>query len=311
MTKFLSNRFSLGLILFIAIAIVLVLVPAIGWPHALAAGVIGAFMLATSIAVGTAGPILGITPNFDLPANASLTDFADKEAGELKVHLTAMLSALPPVEQIDAKPELVAAHVSMKSSGNKFLELVAHARGAADFIVKTAEARAEKAAEEKLIATGNYIKKADSEAAVTAAKAQAEKDAKEVLEKDQAAKAAISTARAKLVTDKVVVQAAADALPNEFFANDGFEDRKTKLSARIKKLGELLLDKSEGFVVEMAALPYDEAGDKAFETRVANVKGLVGVSASRQSSNGRRQEVPVLAASGGDGGEPVTPRIMI
>jgi hypothetical protein len=160
---------------------------------------------------------------------------------------------------------------------------------------------AEQAAETKLIEKGEYVKKADSEAAVKSAAEAKEKEVKESIETASKEKERVTAARGKLVADKVCTETAATALKDDFFKEDGYTDRVAKLTARLKTLADNKINHSEAFVAEMVAIPLDAEGDKTFEARVNSVKGLVASSASRGTETPPVKPPLAIPAGGGEG----------
>lgn len=221
---------------------------------------------------------------------------------QLHDQVNSMLAGLPPLEQFEASSELSYGLRCLRNSALNFVEMAAALDGVVKQYAAKITSQAEAAAEAKLLEKGEYVKKTDSEAAVQAAGEKKEKEVKDALEAENTAKTKVVAARAKLVEDKTCTQAVADALPADFFKDEGYADRVTKLTARLKKLTDEKLTADE-FVAEMAALPLDEAGDKTFDARVKSVKSLVASSSSRAGSGSQANPLAVGAGSGNQ--EPV------
>lgn len=200
---------------------------------------------------------------------------------QLRDQINAMLAGLPPLEQFEAASELSYGLRSIQNSAANMLELAENLTDNMTNFAAKLKADAAASAETALIGKGEYVKKTDAttaqDTAVNAAKEEVRNEVKTAAE----TKEKVTAARAKLVTDKVVSQPVADALSDDFFKADGYDGRLTKLTARLSKLKDEKLDKSDDFVSEMAALPLDDNGDKTFEARIKSVKSLVGASASR------------------------------
>lgn len=201
---------------------------------------------------------------------------------ELESTVNAMLEGMPPLEQYENAAELSFAFRCLKQNAANFITLSQNLAAKAGAFFENAKASAEANAEAALIAKGDYVKKTDAQAAQEAAVTAAESRVKADLQLEQTATAECEARRAKLVEDKVVVATVAAAIPADFFKADGFDDRKAKLTARVAKLTEAKLT-TEDFLAEMVALPFDEAGEKAFTARLASTQSLVAATASRSS----------------------------
>jgi hypothetical protein len=244
-----------------------------------------AFMAVPSLPFATQWGVLGILPPelarmISSNAEINLDELARMWAN-LRAEVNSMLQGLPPLEQFETAPELTYGLRTMRNALTQFLEMQEALSTAMQRYTAQATAKAEAAAEAKLIGTGDYVKKTDAETAQQAAVANKEKEIKDGLEAEKTTKAAIATQRSQLVTDKVCTELVANALSDDFFKADGYADRVTKLKARLKTLADNKLDKAEEFVKEMAGIGMDEAGDKTFDSRVNSIKSLVSSSASR------------------------------
>jgi cell division protein FtsB len=261
-----------------------------------------------AVAIWPVAPALMIGPFCDTPAfigqykaivmNAEFTPEGFAEAiRNLEAQINAMLGGLPPLEQYEAASELSYGMRCLRNSAANLITMSSSLSEAVKAYAAKVASQAEASAEAKLLEKGDYIKKTDSEAAVKAAAELKEKEVKDGIEAADAAKTKVLAARAKLVEDKTCTLAVANALPPDFFKEEGYADRVAKLTARLKKLTDDKLTADE-FVAEMAALPLDEAGDKIFESRVKSVKSLVASSASRGA--GGTQTNPLAVGAGKD-----------
>lgn len=255
---------------------------------------------------------LGILPELlskMISGNAEISgEELAKMFSDLRANINAMLSGLPPVEQFEAAPELVYGLRTMRSAAAQLLEIQDALGNAMQKYASQIQAKAESNAETKLLAKGEYVKKTDAETARDQAVNAAKEEVRTEINTESEAKQKASSARTKLVTDKVLSQSAADALPEEFFKAEGYDDRLVKLKARLKTLADnkLVNEQSEPFVAEMVALPLDEAGDKLFEGRINSVKSLVGAKASR----GTEPKPPFTPPATG-GGEGEAPKVRV
>lgn len=254
------------------------------WQAVAAVPVVAGVMAITSLPFAQS-PCFGIIPsqlaNYISTANAEIT--AEELTNifvNLRAEINAMLSGLPPVEQFETAPELVYGLRTFRNAAAQFLEIQEAMSTAMKKYATQAQAKAEAAAEAALIAKGDYVKKTDAETAQATAVSTAEEKVRSDAKTEKETKDKVAAARAKLVTDKVVVLAVANAIPDEFFKEEGYSDRLTKLNARLKVLTDAKLT-TEVFVSEMAAIPLDEAGETTFKARVESVKSLVGAKASR------------------------------
>lgn len=231
------------------------------------------------------------SPNFGIlpPLLAKMISTTSEISGEdlaimfteLKAQVNALLSGLPPVEQFEAAPDLVYGLRTMRNAAAQLLEIQDALGTTMQKYATQAQAKAAANAEAKLIEKGEYVKKTDAETARDTAVNAAKEEVRTEVKTAGEVKEKVAAARAKMVTDKVATQSAVDALPEEFFKTEGFEDRVTKLKARLATLVSKKLDKSEDFVAEMAALGFDEAGQKTFDARIKSVESLVSSRSSR------------------------------
>jgi hypothetical protein len=227
-----------------------------------------------------------------LPSLAEMTPEAFVQmVQDLRAQVNAMLAGLPPLEQFESAQELAYAFRVLTTNAANMLELMESMRASMDQISQKVKVDAEKGAEAKLLEGKEYIKKADADAAATAAADQREKDVRAGLEDEAKALREGETRRTKLVADKVLSETAAKALPADFFKADGYEGRVSKLTARMAKLKAAKVDHAEPFVAEMLEVAFDEAGDKIVDRRIENVKSVVS-NASRSGGNGRPPLAP-------------------
>jgi hypothetical protein len=238
-----------------------------------------------------------IKPTISIPANAEFdpSSFADM-VNQLRDQVNAMLAGLPPLEQFDASQELAYAFRCLTQSAANFLEVSEAIKSSASRLAKSVQAKAEQEAEAKLLQAGEFVKKVDADAAATAAADKREQDVKGKLEAAATAKREGDARRQKLIDDKVLSANVTAALPEEFFAADGYDARVAKLTARVKTLTEKTLN-AEEFMADVLALPTDENGDKTFEARVKSVESL-GLKASRPAGGGGGGRPPLAIPTG-------------
>lgn len=222
------------------------------------------------------------------------------DIGDLRTQINTLLAGLPPLEQYEAASEMSYGIRGLQRMAADFVELADGFRNNVQKFTTKVKATAVLEAETALLAKGDYVKKTDATAAQEAAVTAAKLEVKTELQTEQTATAEGETRRAKLVEDKVVTATVAAAIPIEFFKADGFEDRKTKLTARLGKVAEAKLT-AEAFLAEMVAIPVDEAGDKIFNARLESAKSLVSATASRPAGTslaglGAKKDDPELVA---------------
>lgn len=259
------------------------------------------FLAALIASLFTVAPALALTPA-EIASNAELDpQLFINEIENLRVQVNAMLAGMPALEQFEASQELSYGFRCLKSMATNFKEfadaLKNKTAGYVQSVKAAAETAAATAAEAKLLASGDYVKKADADAAATSAADKRETEVRETIKTEGEATAAIATQRAKLVTDKVVPSAAVAAgIPDEFFKKEGYDGRVASLKARLKKLTDNKLN-SEAFVAEMVSLPLDEAGDKLFDTRLDAVKTMVSGTATRPGPKPSLAAAPEASAT--------------
>jgi hypothetical protein len=238
-----------------------------------------------------------IHSTLNLPANAEFNpDTFAQSIESLRSQVNAMLDGLPPLEQFEVTPELAYAFRCLTTSAANFLELSESIKATAARYAASVKAKADQDAETALLGKGEHIKKTDADAAATKAADDRETAVRASIADEAKADGEVTARRTKLVTDKVLPQLAAEALPKEFFKTEGYEDRVAKLTARVGKLTAKKLT-AEPFVAEMVQIPLDEAGDKIFDSRVTAVESL-----SSSAARGGERQAGSRAALPSDGG---------
>jgi hypothetical protein len=245
----------------------------------------------TSIPLLSAGPFCDtpryVGPYKPLVLNGEFTPetFADMVKA-LRDQVNSMLAGLPPLEQYEAASDLSFGMRALQNSAANLIQLATGLEDAVKQYATKLTGEAEQKAEAKLLEKGEYVKKTDAETAQQTALTAKEKEIKDGIESASKEKERVTAARTKLVEAKVCSKAAAEALSADFFKEEGYNDRLTKLTARLKVLVDNKISHSDAFVAEMVGIPLDAEGDKTFEARVNSVKSLVGSSASRSNAGG-------------------------
>jgi len=192
----------------------------------------------------------------------------------LRTRANEALKGLPPLEQSESSSEL-AYGIRCMERVTRDLEGVMggveEQLSAIESLRASEEERVKAEIRSELLSSGEYIAKADSEAAVETAEQAKETALRGEFQREQETAKTIadrqSALREKLPTGVV------DKLPTEVLSSESFDTDRVKLEERFKKCSDLGI-KSEGFLAEVAGLALDAAGDAAFDARLEVVADL-------------------------------------
>jgi ElaB/YqjD/DUF883 family membrane-anchored ribosome-binding protein len=206
-----------------------------------------------------------------------------------------MLAGLPPLEQYEAAQELSYGLRSLQSYGK---QLASQAENLKSSIQATLAKMKEKYsssaqanAQAALLATGDYVKKSDHEAAINAALDTKTKELRSAFEAEAALKETVSKRRAEIRAGFSDLPAEAaekisNAISAEVLGADNYKESVDAIKARIGKVREIGLDpaKAADFTAEVAALPLGEEGDKTVAARCEQVKQLIGAATTKAAT---------------------------
>lgn len=183
--------------------------------------------------------------------------------------VNSSLEALPPAEQFEANAELSGGLRSIKSSARWMIEEAKRLEtGLVDKVTTMAE-KVKAEAIEKGVKDGELFRKGDHEAAINAAKSGERQAVEAEITSKFEKQIKAGEARAKLLKD-IPASIAAEVADATLLAADA-ETRVDAFKTRLKKLGEIGItpENSAAFCAEVARLPWDAEGDKAFEAKFA------------------------------------------
>jgi len=208
---------------------------------------------------------------------------------QLKAKADAALEGMDPVDQYEGAREVSYAVNTLKYCAKEvesMLTQIADLEAKYDPEVKAAaEAMLPTLIAEK-VAAGEYIAKADVEAAVAAARKDATEAAETAFQLREQEAATIATRRKEIETAhgaEVAASVSDDALKGE-----GFDALKTELGRRVTALTEIGVTAAankDAFSKVACGHAFDENGGKSFDENLELIKGLVpkaagGVAAS-------------------------------
>jgi hypothetical protein len=207
----------------------------------------------------------------------------------------AMLAGLPPLEQYEAAQELSYGLRSLQSYGRQLASQAENLKSSIKATLAKMKERydssAQASARAALLATGEYVKKADHEAAINAALDSKAKELRTAFEAETVLKETISQRRAEIraglsdlpaeAAEKIV-----NAISAEILGADNYKESVEAIKGRIGKVREIGLDpaKAADFTAEVVALPLGEEGDKTAAARCEQVKQLIGAATTKAAS---------------------------
>lgn len=193
----------------------------------------------------------------------------------MQTRINDMLAGLPSDANIDAASAPGVATKSCRRFGSEMGSVFDALRNKAKEITTMAEskkvelttlAKAEVIKDAAFLKENKLVREEDMNLAVTSA-VNAQKDLqKGEVEKGVKAIREVAERRKKLVTDKVLTSAAAEALPDEVLEGDAFMDKVTKVKARVDKLAGLKsLAADPDAIKRTVTFPVTAEGDTAFD----------------------------------------------
>lgn len=206
---------------------------------------------------------------------------------QLKTQANATLKSLPPLEQFEASQELSYCFRSLTAQANNLIEFADNATKSLTLMVGKIKDGASAEAKSGLIASGEFISKADHEAAVAAGKISKETEVRTAIEAESRTRQTVAERRQKLIADKVLPAIAAERLSETVLAADDFAASAGKVAARLKKFADIGItaEKAPSVVGEVAALALDDAGEALLMHRLKFCQEA-GASSARGTGSG-------------------------
>jgi hypothetical protein len=223
---------------------------------------------------------------------------------ELKTKANSALEGMGPVDQYEGAREVSYAINTLKYAAKEvesMLNQVAEIEAKLEpEITAAAEARLPEMLAAK-VAAGEYIAKADVEAAVAAARTEATTAAEAAFTLREQEAATIAARRKEIETAHGADVAA--SVTDESLKGDAFDALKTELGRRVAALSEIGVTATankDAFAKIACGHSFDEDGGKSFDENLALVKGLVPKGAAQAAASTAPAKVP------GSGQPPVT-----
>ena len=201
----------------------------------------------------------------------------------IKNQANAMLAGLPPLEQFEAASDISFGIRSLQRYGADLVENAENLAGQMnDFAAQVnaqAAATAAASAETALLATGGYVKKADAEAALSAAVEEAKRGTRAAITAEQETAARIAAKRAELVTSKLLPAVTAEKLSDALLTGATADADIAKIQTRCGQLGEIgvTAEAAPAIFEELAGIPVTAEGDALFAGRLVTVRQLAAV----------------------------------
>jgi hypothetical protein len=221
---------------------------------------------------------------------------------ELKTKANAALSGMLPLDQYNGSKEVSYALNTLTWVQKEVEDML---KSVEDITVKYApevKAAAEALLPEMItarIAAGEFVAKADSEAAISAAELRGRQTAEAAFQLREQEAATIASRRLEIVTAHGAEVAA--SVSDEALKGEGFDDFKTELSRRVNSLGAIgvtAATKKTAFADIACGIPFDETGKTAFDTRLESIKELVGPVKPGTATAAASAQRPTVPGSG-------------
>lgn len=217
---------------------------------------------------------------------------------QLKATANATLKGRPPLEQFEASSELSYCFRSLTAQANNLIEFADNSTKKLTSMVESIKTGAAAETKLQLVKDGEFISKADHEAAVTAGKLAAEKDARAAFDAEVKVKDTVAQRRKKLIDDKVLPAVAAERLSDTVLSGEDFMAKAAAVAGRLKKFTDLGItaEKAPTLIGDVAAIPLDAAGDETMTMRL-KICQEAGATASRTPAAGAGGGNPLAGAA--------------
>ena len=198
----------------------------------------------------------------------------------IKSKADAALSVMGPVDQYEGAREVACALSTLKYAAKEVEDMLGQVAALEAKFDPEVQAAAELLVESRIaakIAAGEFVKKADLDIAIGAAELKGKTEAETAAQTAAAALALVGTRRTEITTAHGAEVAA--ALPEEILNIVEFAPVAAELARRVTALAEIgvtAVAKPASFADIACSIAFDEAGQAAFDTRLAAAKELAG-----------------------------------
>jgi hypothetical protein len=215
---------------------------------------------------------------------------------ELKNKANSALSGMQPLDQYAAAQEVTYAVKSLQYSEKVVTEMIGQAEAILskyDTEIETAAAsRAEVLLTEKL-AAGEYLPKADVDAAVALSRKEGKDEA---VTEFAAAKAAAEKVAARRTEIAAVTSPEAAALiPDEALTEESFAATKLEFKRRfdaVTEIGVTAAEKKDAFADFACSMGFGEDSGKAFDSRISVIRDIAKPAATGTAAASVKTKVP-------------------
>ena len=199
---------------------------------------------------------------------------------KIKDQANAALAGLPPLEQHEASSEISYGIRSLQRYGAELATQAESLNGMVDKfntdVLTRLTAEAALSAETALLATGDYVKKADAEAALSAAVDEANRGTRAAITAEQELIARIAAKRADLIASKTLPAVTAEKLSDTLLSAATADADISKIKDRCVALNQIgvTAEQAPAIFEELAGIPVSAEGDAAFASRLVTVTQL-------------------------------------